>query len=100
MHVEQSLAILRDAGFSTADALARFQVLVAFVVGHTMGSYAPAPDARPAYDRLDAAEFPRVIEAAALARDVEKEFELGLSALLTGLEPRSRRKAHEDRGRP
>lgn len=100
VHVEQSLAILREAGFTAVDALASFQVLVAFVVGHTMASYAPAPDARPAYDLLDAADFPRVTEAAALERDVEKEFELGLSALLTGLEPRSGRKARKDRGRP
>jgi len=90
-HVEAVLALLRAAGFSAEASLSALQVASAYVVGHTVASHAPPrPDeyARPAYDRLDPVEFPRVREAAALlgSHDVEREFELGLDAMLTGLE--------------
>ncbi len=91
--VEFVLEILRSAGFSASDALSALQVLFAFTVGHTVAAYSPrGPDAasRPAYESLDEAEFPRVREAARLlpSHDVESEFELGLDALLSGLEGR------------
>ena len=90
-HVEVVLGALRDAGFSPDDALGTLQVLVAFVVGHTVASCSPRrldEDSRPAYDRLSEETFPRVREAARLlpTHDVEREFELGLEAMLTGLE--------------
>lgn len=90
-HVESVLGVLHDADFAPDDALATLQVLVAFVVGHTLATYAPRKadeDARPAYDRLSEETFPRVREAARLlpTHDVEKEFERGLDAMLSGLE--------------
>jgi AcrR family transcriptional regulator len=92
-HVEAALGVLRTAGFSARAALGALNVLSAFVVGHTVAAYAPrrADEApRPAYDALGEGGFPRVREAARLlaTHDVEKEFELGLEALLTGLEAR------------
>jgi TetR/AcrR family transcriptional regulator, tetracycline repressor protein len=95
-HVEAVLEVLRGAGFSAGDALSAMQVLVAFVVGHTVAAYAPEPPgeaASPAYDRLSEDAFPRVREIARLLpdHDVEREFELGLEALLVGLERHARR---------
>ena len=92
-HVEQVLDILRTAGFSVADALSALQVLVAFVVSHTVAADSPRrPDeeSHPAYDRLGDAQFPRVREAARhLARhDLDDEFEFGLDAMLSGLQVR------------
>lgn len=92
-HVEMVLDVLRSAGFSVDDSLSALQVLSAFVVGHTVASHAPRradEDSRPAYERLSEEQFPRVREAARLlaAHDVEKEFELGLEAMLSGLEKR------------
>ncbi len=92
-HLEVVLEILRTNGFSAEDALCATQVLVAFVVGHTLTCYAPrSPDeaSRPEYERLSREHFPRVHEAAMLlaTHDVESEFDLGLNALLVGLERR------------
>jgi AcrR family transcriptional regulator len=90
-HVEEGLVILREAGFTPSAALSAFQVLAAFVVGHTMQGHHPAGvphESRPSYQRLSPGEFPRVREAAAvlLTHDVEGEFEFGLDVLLAGLE--------------
>lgn len=100
--VEEVLEVLHTAGFSADDALSAMQVLVAFVVGHTLASHAPRRDddaARPAYERLPEQQFPRVREAARLLadHDPEREFELGLEAMLCGLEHRLR---DERRPRP
>ncbi len=89
-HLEAALAVLAQAGFSTRRALATVEVLVAFVVGHTVACYAPvrASDAaRPAYDDLDEESFPHVRAAARTlaARDPEAEFEFGLEAMLAGI---------------
>jgi AcrR family transcriptional regulator len=87
-HVEAMLAVLRRAGFSVHDALGALQVLVAFVVGHTIATCSsPDEDASPSYHTLDEARFPYVREVARVLdrHDVEKEFELGLEAMLTGL---------------
>lgn len=94
-HVELALDVLRRAGFSVDDALSALQVLSAFVVGHTVATYAPrrADEAsRPAYDRLNEERFPRVREAARLlvTHDVDEEFEFGLEALLAGFALRLR----------
>lgn len=103
-HVESGLALLRGAGFDVDDALSAFQIVVAFVVGHTMSTHAtPAGDERgtPVYRELPGAEFPYVIEASrALAEhDVERELEMGLDVVLDGLETRlaKRRGALTDR---
>lgn len=89
-HVEASLALLREAGFSIDDAIRGFQAVVGFTVGNTLSVFAPlAPDERssPAYASLDREAYPTVLEAArALARwEVDDEFEFGLDALVRGL---------------
>jgi TetR/AcrR family transcriptional regulator, tetracycline repressor protein len=92
-HVEYTLDLLRRGGFSPDVALGAMQAMVAYVVGHAMASYAAQPtdeESVPQYDRLDEKEFPRVREAARLLprHDLEAEFELGLEAMLAGLELR------------
>jgi AcrR family transcriptional regulator len=89
-HVEGGLARLRGAGFSVGDAVSAFQVLVTFVVGHTLSSHAPAREeeqSSPAYRDLDPVEFPSLLEAAAVLqeRDIDQEFEFGLDVVLVGL---------------
>jgi len=91
-HVEGVLAVLREAGFSVAEALGALQVLSAFVVGHTLAAYAPQAElaSHPDYSKLDERRFARVREAARLLpeRDVEREFEWGLELMLSGLAAR------------
>jgi len=92
-HVEAVLDILRTAGFAGDDALSAMQVLVAFVVGHTVAGYSPRrPDeeSHAPYHRLSEERFPRVREAAGLlaAHDVEKEFDFGFDVMVAGLEKR------------
>jgi AcrR family transcriptional regulator len=99
-HVEAVLDVLRKAGFGVEDALSTLQVLVAYVVGHTIASHAPRradEDARPAYERLSEDAFPRVREAAGVlpGHDVEREFALGLDAMLAGLEARRARASNK-----
>ncbi|MBL8684491.1 MAG: TetR/AcrR family transcriptional regulator C-terminal domain-containing protein [Myxococcales bacterium] len=89
-HVEASLALLREAGFSVADAIRAFQAVVGFTIGNTLSVFAPlAPDERssPAYGSLDPASYPTVLEAAkVLAKwKADDEFEFGLDALVRGL---------------
>jgi AcrR family transcriptional regulator len=93
VHVESALLTLRNAGFSVHDALSVFQIVVAYVVGHTAQAYPPgSPEGRssPAYAELDAKRFPTVREiAAALAHhDLDREFNIGLEALIAGFEVR------------
>lgn len=90
-HVELVLASLRAAGVSAERALGAFQILSAFVIGHTAAAHSPvrAEDAsRARYEDLSADAFPRVREAAALlpTHDVAREFEFGLEVFLSGLE--------------
>jgi AcrR family transcriptional regulator len=89
-HVEVGLAVLRGAGFSVDVAVSAFQVLVTFVVGHTLSSHAPAREeerSSPAYRDLDPTEFPSLLEAAEVLRerDLDQEFEFGLDVVLVGL---------------
>lgn len=89
-HVESVLQTLHALGFSTERALSALNVLVAYVVGHSIASYATEPpDQRSAadYARLDPEKFPRVSEAARYlpTRDAEREFEFGLDALVEGI---------------
>lgn len=89
-HVEFVLEALARAGLSPGRALAVLQVLFAFVIGHTLASYSPRRTDEasfPDYAALDEAAFPRVREAALTlaGHDPEKEFELGLGALIDGL---------------
>ena len=90
-HVESGLALLRGVGFEVEDAVSAFQVVVTFVVGHTLSTHAPAGDdaerSTPAYRDLEPSEFPALIEAAATLadRDPDQEFEFGLDVVLAGL---------------
>src|SRR5262245_1938392 len=90
LHIEEALEVLHTAGMPMPYALGAFQVVIAFVVGHTIASYAPQrqEESQPQYEQLSPAAFPRVLEVARLlpARDLEKEFELGLDAMLAGLD--------------
>jgi TetR/AcrR family transcriptional regulator, tetracycline repressor protein len=93
VHVEGVLEILRRAGFSVHVSLSALQTLSAYVVGHTVSTFAGRPGdeaSQPDYERLDEEQFPRVREAARVlpTHDVEEEFELGLDLMLTGLELR------------
>ncbi len=97
-HVESALGLLRGLGLSADESLSALQVLVTFIVGHTLSRLGPARGdevSRPRYDALSREEFPHVMEAAALLprHDGENEFDLGLDALLTGLRARVRRGA-------
>jgi hypothetical protein len=93
-HLEAGLAVLRAAGFSIADALRIFEVLLAFVTGHAIATYSPVrpDDGKPAYEQLGEDEFPYIREMARVLamRDLDAEFEFGLEALLTGIEARRR----------
>jgi AcrR family transcriptional regulator len=89
-HMESALQTLQDAGMSPEHALAAFQILVAFVVGHTLQAYGPVAadeESHPAYESLREDTFPRVRELARLLplRDVDEELALGVDALLEGL---------------
>jgi AcrR family transcriptional regulator len=91
--VEGALAILQNAGFSEEDSLRALNVLVAFVVGHTLATASPtAPQeaSHPDYDRLSDRTFPRVRKAVLLlaGNTADKEFAFGIQAMLTGLELR------------
>lgn len=104
-HVEIGLSLLRGAGFTVDEAVSAFQIVVTFVVGHTLSTHAPArEDERsiPAYRDLSPDEFPTVLEAAEVLadHDVEKELELGLDVLLEGLAARLRSERQGPRRRP
>lgn len=95
--LEGVLALLHDAGFRADDALRTLQVLLAFVVGHTIASHGtrrPDEESLPDYGQFSEETFPRVREMARLlpGRDLEKEFEFGLDAMLAGIEARPRRR--------
>lgn len=89
-HLEAALAVLSAAGWLPNEALAAFQALLAYVVGHAMQTFAAAsPDAaNPRYDQLPADKFPN-IRALSWERDLDAEFELGLDAMLAGLDRRT-----------
>jgi len=89
-HVEAGLALLLRAGFDIGDAMSAYQVLVAFVVGHSLSSHAPTREdehSAPDYGDLEPSEFPALLEAAGQLenRDLDKEFEFGLDVVLEGL---------------
>ncbi len=91
-HVELTLGILREAGFSDAQALGGFQVVLAFVVGHSIAEFAPASTAeeaaRPDYGDLGPERHPHVLAVLPLLarRDGEAEFHFGIDLLLDGLD--------------
>ena len=91
--VETGLSILDAAGLPTATALATFQVLFAFVVGHALYTFLPDRDRDrdvdyaalpPAYPHL------RTLPAVLATRDLDAEFELGLDMFIAGIRERAR----------
>ncbi len=88
-HVDTGLRILRRAGFSIPDAIAAFQTLVTFVIGHALSTHAVVPhEERSAPDYVNLNELTALAEVAPFLKDsdVDAEFEFGLDAILRGLE--------------
>jgi AcrR family transcriptional regulator len=97
-YVESALGLLRGLGLSPDDSLGALQVLVTFVVGHTLSQlgHARADEvSSPRYEDLSPDEFPHLTAVVALlpAHDGENEFALGLDAFLGGLRARVKRNA-------
>ena len=86
--VELGLSVLERMGMPPARALATFQVLFAFVVGHALYTFGKAADA----DEVDYASLPdalahvRSLPAVLQARDLDAEFELGLETFIAGMQ--------------
>jgi hypothetical protein len=92
-HVEEALGVLHQAGFDRGEALTAFQLVVTFVVGHTLNAYGPQrADERsdPRYAALDPKRFPhvRAMGAGLAKHDARSELELGVDLLLDGAEER------------
>jgi AcrR family transcriptional regulator len=86
--LEANLVVLRSAGFTPLAALNAVQIVLAYVVGHALWSLSPPTDETAMrYTDLAPAAFPHVREVARDLRDYDpqREFELGLDALLRGL---------------
>jgi hypothetical protein len=101
-HVESALGVLRGAGFSPDESVSALQVLVTFVVGHTLSQVGHAAGdevSSPRYEELSPEEFPHLTEIAPQlhAHDGELEFEFGLDAFLTGLRAKARRRTSSSR---
>jgi len=86
VYVEQALVTLAPQFPDLQRRVQAFQTLVAFVVGHALSELAPASPG-PDYTALPKDRFPILSQLGpALERySIDDEFELGLSALLTGL---------------
>lgn len=86
--VEAGLEVLERTGLSPARAMSTFQVIFAYVVGHSMYTYAP-PSAMGGpvdYGSLAAERFPRLRRIAGVRlADADEEFERGLDLLIEGL---------------
>ena len=63
------------------------QIVLAYVVGHTMWSLSTVGAVAPPYEALDAKTFVRVREVAKKlgSYDPDREFTIGLDALVAGL---------------
>ena len=92
-HVDTGLVLLRRAGFSMPDAVAAFQTIVTFVVGHALSTHAVVPkDEHSTPDYANAKDMKMLAEVASFLKDsdVEVEFEFGLDAILRGLQAKLR----------
>jgi AcrR family transcriptional regulator len=97
-HVEGVLELLHKAGFSAGQALMVLQTLLAYVVGHSLWSFAPTQDderSLPDYEKLSTDAYPRVRELGRVlpTHNMDKEFEFGLDAMVGGLEAQRARAA-------
>jgi TetR/AcrR family transcriptional regulator, tetracycline repressor protein len=96
--MEITLTALQDAGFSVADALRGYSLLIAFTlaqVSYQIKGWARGVDPAVAASdgRISADSFPAV--TAAVARrgwDFDRAFEFGLSVILAGLRTRATRR--------
>ena len=91
--LEQSLAALRAGGLDPSGALTVLQVVFSFVVGHTTSCLGPRradEHGEVDYAALDPYAYPHVREASRelAGYDPEREFEIGLEALVDGLQRR------------
>jgi TetR/AcrR family tetracycline transcriptional repressor len=101
--MEASLKKLTDDGFSLAAALNAMSTIHCFVVGFTIEEQAVWPDPgkrderyapEKRSERLDASKFPLALKAGEeLFTAPSQRFELGLEAILRGLEPLCRMEA-------
>ncbi len=86
--VEAGLQVLTRAGIDPLHALPVFQVVFAFVVGHSSYTYGPTQDETVVdYGTLDPDQFPHLQRIPQLAGrlEVDAEFELGLTLLIEGI---------------
>ena len=85
--VERGLAVLVTTGMSIAEALSTFQVVFAYVVGHSLYTFTPLPEgSRVDYGALPADRFVHLRRIAELEpTDSEVEFERGLDLLVEGI---------------
>jgi AcrR family transcriptional regulator len=94
-HVEAALGLLREAGFRADDSVSALNVLVTFVVGHTLSRWSRTPAdelSKPLYEELAGDEFPNLNEAVTqlATHNEDNEFAFGLDALLIGLRKMAR----------
>ncbi len=92
---EIGMRILRDAGFSNRDAGRIYRILFVYTFGFS--AFGPGPGSAPDRDKsvealraLPADRYPTLVEAASEASEAMADqtlYELGLDALLDGLDP-------------
>jgi AcrR family transcriptional regulator len=92
--LDRAVAILLAAGFEPRAALLAVHSLSCFVVGHALDELGPATDAAAAArqrELLASGAYASLADAISEAADAgpEESFELGLAALLRGLDPRA-----------
>lgn len=94
-YVEQGMTILQELFPQPEHRCYAFQILVTFLIGHTLFQLGAEQDAAevPAYGDLPEASFPTLRQMGRNMNtlDLEEEFQFGLDALLIGLEALGRR---------
>lgn len=93
---EFAMGILREAGFSAADAMYGVSAMSNLVIGHVLAEVGMAPGAEADVSEEDRAsllaqlspgEFPNIVEAAATVEyDFDRLFAFGMEALVRGME--------------
>lgn len=88
--VEDGLTVLERMGLPPDRALAIFQVVFAFVVGHALYTFGHAADGDPIDYASLPETFPHVRRLAYVlpVRNLDAEFELGLETIIAGLRAR------------
>jgi hypothetical protein len=80
--------VLERMGMPPAQALATFQVVFAFVVGHALYTFGKAADGEEIDYATVPEAFPHVRTLATVlpTRDLDSEFELGLETFIAGMQ--------------